>query len=90
MKTILILTAVLAATAGAAHADDDDWCRNVPKEKRLAVEAVAEKAKAMGVTVRKIEMDDGCYEVHAFGAGGDRFKLYLDPENANLLRVDED
>lgn len=90
MKTILILTAALTALAGAALADDDDRCRSVPKEKRLAIEAVAEKAKAMGLTVRKIEMDDGCYEVHAFGAGGDRLKLHLDPETAALLSVDDD
>ena len=88
MKTILILTAALTAMAGAVLADDDR-CRSVPREKWLAIEAVAEKAKAMGLAVRKIEMDDGCYEIHATGAGGDRFKLYLDPETAKLLRVED-
>lgn len=90
MKTMLIsLAAIFALSAGAAQADDDYQCRGIAEAKRLSASAIEDKAKGMGINVRKVETDDGCYEVHAIDMNGDDFEIYMHPETAKVIGVDD-
>lgn len=51
-------------------------------------EALAEKLRAEGWTIRRIKTDDGCYKVRAIDAEGQRVKAKFDP--ATLERVARD
>ena len=86
------LFSTLALAAGAmivagqpAWASDAD-CRGVPRAQWRSIEEAVVAVKAKGYEVRKIEIDDGCYEVHASGSGGERVKLYLDPGSLDIVR----
>ena len=82
LRMPLLLVALMLAPAAFA---DEDHCR-VPMadwQPRPAVESVVEK---LGLTVRRIKIDDGCYEVDAVDAAGQRVRLRLDPGTLAVLR----
>jgi hypothetical protein len=90
MKTLLLgVAAILVLSTGAARADDDYDCRGVAKDKRMTASAIEQKARGMGIDVRKVETDDGCYEVHAIDMNGDDFEIYMHPETAKIIGVDD-
>jgi hypothetical protein len=68
-----------AASAREAHCTVPmaDW------QPREAVQALVE---TQGLTVRRIKIDDGCYEVDALDATGQRVRLRLDPASLAVLR----
>ena len=59
-KTLTILAFLATLPAGAAFADDDCF---VPMADWQPREAVAEFASSQGWEVRRIKIDDGCYEI---------------------------
>jgi len=90
MKTLLLgVAAILVLSTGAARADDDYDCRGIAQDKRMTISAIEEKARGMGIDVRKVETDDGCYEVHAIDMNGDDFEIYMHPETAKIIGVDD-
>jgi hypothetical protein len=50
-------------------------------------EAVAEMAKARGWTVRRIKIDDGCYEIRGQDQNGRTFEAKVDPASLAVIRV---
>ncbi len=69
--------------AGAALAGEEH-CR-VPMadwQPRAAVQSLVE---GQGLTVRRIKIDDGCYEVHARDAEGREVELKLDPATLDVI-----
>ncbi|WP_338024995.1 PepSY domain-containing protein [Aliiroseovarius sediminis] len=85
-----LMTATLLAGIGAtgmAFAGDD--CR-VPKadwQPREAVQAMAEK---QGWTLRRIETDDGCYEIKGTDAQGREIEAKLDPATLAVVKMQYD
>ena len=59
-KTLTILAFLAALPAGVARADDDCF---VPMADWKPREAVVQFAADQGWTVRRIKIDDGCYEI---------------------------
>lgn len=82
-----LMTATLLASfgaAGMAFAGDD--CR-VPKpnwQPREAVQAMAEK---QGWTLRKIETDDGCYEIKGLDNQGREIEAKLHPATLAIVKL---
>ena len=70
--------------AGAALAGEDH-CR-VPMAEWQPRAAVQAQAEAQGLTVRRIKIDDGCYEVHARDAQGREVELTLDPATLAVVQ----
>lgn len=78
MKHIfLALPLVLTLGAGAALADAERC--SVPRDQRQPEAALRQKLEADGWTVKRIKLEDGCYEVYALDAGGRRVETYFDP-----------
>lgn len=76
---------LVALTLAPAAFADDDHCR-VPMADWQPRQAVEEVVEQQGLTVRRIKIDDGCYEVDAEDATGQRVRLRLDPGTLAVLR----
>ena len=83
--TLAILGLLAGIPAGAAFADDD--C-SVPMADWQPREAVAQLARENGWTVRRIKIDDGCYEIDGSDAGGRRIEVTVDPATLQVIELD--
>ncbi|MCB6176620.1 PepSY domain-containing protein [Rhodobacter sp. Har01] len=78
--------AALVALAQAPAAQAHEAHCTVPMAEWQPREAVQALADQKGLTVRRIKIDDGCYEVDAVDASGQRVRLRLDPATLAVLR----
>ncbi|SNX68285.1 hypothetical protein SAMN05878503_10246 [Cereibacter ovatus] len=75
------------ALATSAWADDD--C-NVPVadwQPRSAVEALA---VTEGWTIRRLKVDDGCYEIKGWDRDGIKVEVTLDPATLAVIEIETD
>ena len=79
-----LLAVSLAGTVAPALADDD--C-DVPVERWQTRDAVSQMARQKGWDLKRIKIDDGCYEVRGQDAGGRAFKAKLDPETLEVVEI---
>ena len=84
-KTLTILAFLAALPAGAALADDDCF---VPMADWQPREAVAEFAIAQGWEVRRIKIDDGCYEIDGRDAQGRAIEVKLHPGTLQIVEFE--
>ena len=84
-KTLTILAFLAALPAGAALADDDCF---VPMADWQPREAVAEFAIAQGWQVRRIKIDDGCYEIDGRDATGRAIEVKLHPGTLQIVEFE--
>ncbi len=82
--TILIVMTSLGA-ASAAHAGDACTVPMADWQPRAAVEQMAE---AQGWTVRRIKIDDGCYEINASDAEGRAIEVKVDPSTLAIMELE--
>ena len=80
--TTLALSLGLAAPSAQAHGDFK--CAEPSKEWKLR-EDLSDKLQAEGWDVRKIKIDNGCYEVYGFDAKGKRREAYFNPKTLELI-----
>lgn len=92
MRKMIALTTVGLITAFAvpalASSDDDVSCRAQTGQK-MSVQDITAKVSGMGYTVRKVERDDGCYEVKATDANGARVELKLHPGTGAIVKSEK-
>ena len=86
-KTLTILGFLAVFPAGAAMADDDCFVPMVNWQPRDAVQRLAE---ANGWTVRRIKIDDGCYEIDGSDANGNRIKVKVHPATLQVMKLKQD
>jgi len=79
-KLVLAATLFSALAAGIAHAEDESTKCDVPKDKWMTEDAMKAKAKELGLDVRKIKVENGCYEVYAIDAKGKKVEQIFNPE----------
>lgn len=84
-KTLTILGLLAVLPAGAALAGDDCF---VPMADWQPREAVAQLAEENGWTVRRIKIDDGCYEIDGLDAAGRRVEVTLHPGTLEVIEVE--
>ena len=82
--TMLVLLASLGGT-GAAIADEDCSVPMTDWQPREAVQRMAEK---QGWTVRRIKIDDGCYEIDGRDASGRTVEATVDPATLEILSLE--
>lgn len=86
MKRVLAILAFVAALpAGAALADDDCF---VPLADWQPRDAVARLAEENGWIVRRIKVDDGCYEIKGTDRDGRRIEVTVHPGTLQVLEVE--
>lgn len=87
MKTGILPTmalAVLAATSAQARDDCD-----VPIANWQSREAVRAMAEDRGWRLKRIKIDDGCYEVYGIDRQGRRFEAKIDPQTLEVIEIEE-
>lgn len=79
--------AFLAGTmaAAAAWAGDDCTVPMADWQPRTAVEALAD---ARGWTIRRLGIDDGCYEIDGWDSDGRAVEIKLDPGTLAVVELD--
>jgi len=53
----------------------------------MTEDKLAETATQLGYDVRKVEEEDGCWEVKGFDQQGNRVEVYFDPVSAEVMRI---
>ena len=84
-KTLTILAFLASLPAGMALADDNCF---VPMADWQPREAVAEFAIAQGWEVRRIKIDDGCYEIDGRDAEGRAIEVKLHPGTLEIVEFE--
>jgi hypothetical protein len=87
-KTLTMLGLFAALSAGPAFADDNDCF--VPMAHWQPREAVAQLAADNGWTVRRIKIDDGCYEIDGRDAQGRRIEVTIHPQTLQMIEFEYD
>lgn len=86
MRLILTILAFVAAFPfGSAMADDECF---VPMADWKSKEAVAALAAQQGWTVRRIKIDDGCYELDGTNDQGQRIEATVHPATLEILKIE--
>ncbi len=87
MRLVLTILAFVAAfPVGSALADDECFVPMADWEPR---EAVAALAAQKGWTVRRIKIDDGCYEIDGTDAQGQRIEATVHPATLEILEIEQ-
>ncbi len=84
-KTLAILSLLATVSAGAALAGDDCFAPMADWQPR---EAVSRLADEHGWTVRRIKIDDGCYEIDGSDADGRRIEVTVHPATLEVIEVE--
>ena len=90
MRFTALVVAVAASPFLAASAMADSHCGNVPQADWMSVAEVATAVTEAGYEVREVERDDGCYDIKAIDAQGQRFDLDVNPSTGEIVRSDRD
>lgn len=81
----IVVTALGLGTA--ARADMDCTVPMADWQPRAAVQKMAEE---QGWTLRRIKIDDGCYELHGRDAKGREIEVKVDPATLKVLEIEYD
>lgn len=81
--TTLVMVTVFAA--GVARADEDCF---VPMTDWQPREAVARLAAQKGWSVRRIKIDDGCYEIIGRGRDGRAIEVKVNPGTLDIIEME--
>ena len=84
-KTLTMIALLVVLPAAAAVADDDCF---VPMADWQPRDAVARLAGENGWTVRRIKIDDGCYEIDGADAEGRRIEVTVHPATLQVLEFE--
>jgi len=84
-KTLTILGFLAVLPAGMALAEDDCF---VPMTDWQPRDAVARLAEENGWTVRRIKIDDGCYEINGRDAEGRPIEVTVNPATLEVMEIE--
>jgi len=76
----LFVLAMMTSTGNTAWSHGDVSCKTPKSEWRPSVELQRE-LKKQGWTVRKIQVENGCYEVYGFDEKDQRVEAWFDPKS---------
>lgn len=86
-KTLTILALMAALPAGTALAEEGCF---VPMSDWQPRAAVVKLAHDKGWTVRRIKIDDGCYEIDGKDASGQSFEATVHPATLEVLKIEQE
>lgn len=86
MKTPLLVTTALAATLAAGMTFADDDCHD-PVADWQPREVLRQQLEDTGWEVRRIKIDDGCYEVKGYDQHGNKIKAEYFPASLRLRKL---
>ncbi|NWN83555.1 MAG: PepSY domain-containing protein [Halomonas sp.] len=87
MKTPLLVTTALAATLTATMTLADDDCRDTVADWQPR-DVLRQKLETKGWEVRRIKVDDGCYEVEGLDQDGNKVEADYTPASLRLRKLE--
>jgi hypothetical protein len=84
MKKFIIATAALMTVTGATAAFANPSC-NVDKAEWQAEQALRDKLIAQKWTIKKVKIDNGCYEVYGIDDKGQKVEVYFNPKSLEAI-----
>ena len=87
-RFLAALPALLIIGTGAAFAEDKPC--SAPRDQWQPQQVLNDKLTADGWSVKRIKIEDGCYEVYALDADGKRIESYFDPKTLARLPSKKD
>jgi hypothetical protein len=78
-RHLSLVAALCLLAAGAAHAHGDVKC-DTPKAEWRGQMELQSKLVGEGWKVRKVKVENGCYEVYGFDAKGAKAEAFFDPK----------
>ncbi|MFW2543956.1 PepSY domain-containing protein [Primorskyibacter sp. 2E107] len=84
-KTLTILAVLAVFPAGVALADDDCFVPMANWQPRASVVRLADEN---GWTVRRIKIDDGCYEIDGRDAEGRAIEVTVHPATLQVIEME--
>lgn len=84
-RTALLIGSLVFLPAGLAQADDDCF---VPMADWQPRDAVARLAEENNWSVRRIKIDDGCYEIDGRDAQGRRIEVTVHPATLQVIEFE--
>jgi hypothetical protein len=84
-RTLALIGVLLAAPGSAAWADDDCF---VPMADWQPRDAVVQLAEDNQWSVRRIKIDNGCYEIDGTDADGRRIEVKLHPQTLDVVEFE--
>ena len=86
-KTLMVLAFLAGFPAGVVLAEEDCF---VPMSDWQPREAVVKLAEEKGWTVRRIKIDDGCYQIDGKDQVGKRIEVTVHPATLEVLRLENE
>ena len=84
MKKFIIATAALMTVTGATAAFANPSC-NVDKAEWQPEQALRDKLIAQKWTIKKVKIDNGCYEVYGIDDKGQKVEVYFNPKSLEAV-----
>lgn len=81
-----VFAAALTTALGAGAALAADKC-SAPQAEWQPQQVLQQKLEAEGWKVKKIKVEDGCYEVYGVDAKGNRLESYYDPKSFTVVKA---
>ena len=82
----ILLATLLALVAQQVHAGEDDQCQAGPKETWQSKVTLEKQLLAQGWRLRRIRVDECCYEVFGLDAGGRPVEARFHPQTLKPVR----
>ncbi len=82
--TIIFIVSTLSISAQAS----DFECDSGPKSGWMAKDTILQSLTAQGYKVRKVEVEDGCYEVYAM-KNGKKYEVFVNPKTGAIEKTKE-
>jgi hypothetical protein len=83
--SVPLVLAILLSAPVAARASDDCTRPMVDWQSR---EAVSTHVAQLGITMHRLRIDDGCYEIRGRDADGNAVELKIDPATFGLMELE--
>ena len=88
MRHLLVPATIIFLAAFSLSAQSSEQDCVVPMQNWQPKSKVREMAQSQGWTVKRIKIDDGCYEVIGKDASGQSIEVRIDPATLSVLEIE--
>ena len=91
MRTALLFcaAALAIAAAGSASAQHAERCEPIPKDQWKPQAELERKLTDMGWKIRRIKIENGCYEVYGTDEKGGKVEVFFHPKTFDRVTAEK-
>ena len=91
MRTMISAAALLTLLGGGvALAEDGHSCGNAAESQWMSKDAIKAKFAVNGTEVRRVKVEDGCYEVYSVTKDGTKVEQVVHPVTGEVVGKEDD